>query len=121
MKTYGLKVRILIQLTLATVLLLGAFLFSSYHSRQKHTINDVLGTIDAVETLFASQLKSDASMMGAVLHMLLADEQLKAAMRDGDRKALFEQTVILFAGLNSENGITHLYFKIGRASCRERV
>ena len=110
MKTYGLKVRILIQLTLATVLLLGAFLFSSYHSRQKHTINDVLGTIDAVETLFASQLKSDASMMRAVLHMLLADEQLKAAMRDGDRKALFEQTVTLFAGLNSEHGITHLYF-----------
>lgn len=110
MKTYGLKVRILIQLTLATVLLLGAFLFSSNQSRKKHTINYVLDTVDAVETLFASQLKSDASMMGAVLDVLLRDEQLKAAMRDGDRKKLFEGTITLFGELHSGHGITHLYF-----------
>jgi hypothetical protein len=79
--------------------LLGAFLFSSNQSRKKHTINYVLDTVDAVETLFASQLKSDASMMGAVLDVLLRDEQLKAAMRDGDRKKLFEGTITLYGSL----------------------
>ncbi|MBW2260173.1 MAG: hypothetical protein JRF18_06940 [Deltaproteobacteria bacterium] len=110
MKTYGIKTRILIQLTLATALLLGAFLFSSYWNQQKHITDHALSTIDTVEALFAAQLKSDASMMGAVLDVLMRDEQLKAAMRDRDRKKLFERTITLFGKLNSGHGITHLYF-----------
>jgi hypothetical protein len=49
-------------------------------------------------------------MMGAVLDVLLRDEQLRAAMTDGNRKVLFERTITLFGELNSGHGITHLYF-----------
>jgi hypothetical protein len=110
MTTHSGKARILIPLTLAIAVLLGTFIFGFYRSRRIHTANGVVNSLEAVEALFESQLKSDATMMGAVLHVLRRDEKITAAMRDGDRKTLFEHTIGLFGELNSEHGITHLYF-----------
>jgi hypothetical protein len=70
----------------------------------------VINNLEAVEALFSSQIESDATMMGAVLHVLRRDEKISAALRDGDRKELFDRTIQLFGELNYEHGITHLYF-----------
>lgn len=110
MKTHSFKARILILLTLAIIVLLGAFVFSFYRSQQKHMTNEVASKLQYVEELYMGQLNTDANMMGAVLDVLLADEQLKAAMKAEDRKGLFDRSVMIFEKLNFRHGLTHLYF-----------
>lgn len=44
------------------------------------------------------------------MHVILRDEQLKAALKAKDRKGLLDQTLTLFGEFNSKHGITHFYF-----------
>lgn len=110
MKTYNLKVRILFPLTLAMVSLLGTFVFSFHWSQKKLLTNNIDSNLRSVEELFIGQLKSDAGMMGAVIHVLTQDEHLKVAMKAEDRKALHDRAATLFGSLNEGHDITHLYF-----------
>jgi PAS domain S-box-containing protein len=110
MKTLSLRTRILIPLALAILALLATFVFSLFRFQHRHMINDVTGKLESVKELFMGQLAADASMMGAVLDVILRDEQLEAALKAKDRRALLEPTQTLFEQLRSERGITHLYF-----------
>ena len=109
-KTYGLKTRVLVPLTLAIAVLLGAFIFSFYRYKQEHMMDDVMSRLESVQELFVAQLDIDAGMIGAALRVILRDEQLKAFLKAKDRKALFERTRPLFEGWHPEHRITHFYF-----------
>ncbi len=110
MRPYSLKTRILIPLSLAMAVLLAVFGVSFYRFQQKQMNDKVVSKLEAVQELFVAQLENDADMMGAALHILLRDEQLKAALKAKDKTALLDQTLDQFGQLNAEHQITHLYF-----------
>jgi len=109
MKTYNLKARILISLTLATITLLGVFVFGFQWGEQKLIKNSVENTFRSLKTLFMSQLNSNASMLGAVIDVIIDDEELKVAMKAEDRKALLDRAIKIFGKLKEGSDITHLY------------
>lgn len=110
MKTYSLRIRVLIPLTLAIILLLSAFAVGNYRYQQKYIINDVALKFKSLQDLWTVQLDSDAGMMGAALDVIIRDKELKAALKAKDRNALLERTQTLFDQLHSKHQITHLYF-----------
>jgi two-component system cell cycle sensor histidine kinase/response regulator CckA len=110
MKTFSLKKRTLIPLSLGMAVLLGAFVVSIYNCRQKHMTTQVESKLHAVQELFTGQLDSDAGMMAAALHMLRRDQGVKTALKAQDRKALFDLTSAEFGHLHVVHGLTHLYF-----------
>ena len=110
MKIYSLRIRILIPLTLAIILLLSAFAVSNYRYQQKYIINDVALKLKSLQDLWAVQLESDAGMMGAALDVIIGDKELKAALKAKDRNALLERTQTLYDQLHSKHQITHFYF-----------
>ena len=110
MKIYSLRIRILIPLTLAIILLLSAFAVSNYRYQQKYIINDVSLKFKSLQDLWAVQLDSDAGMMGAALDVIIRDKELKAALKAKDRNALLERTQTLYDQLHSKHQITHFYF-----------
>ena len=109
-KIYSLRIRILIPLTLAIILLLSAFAVSNYRYQQKYIINDVSLKFKSLQDLWAVQLDSDAGMMGAALDVIIRDKELKAALKAKDRNALLERTQTLYDQLHSKHQITHFYF-----------
>jgi len=110
MKTYNLKARILIPLALSIVALVGVFVFSLYWRQQKLIKNSVESTFRSVEVLFMGQLNSQYSMMGAVLDVLIEDEELKVAMKAKDRKALLDRVATIFGSWSEGHKITLLCF-----------
>lgn len=92
MKIYSLRMKILIPLMIAVTILLGAFAVSLYRYQQEHIINSFGAMLKSLQDLLAVQLDNDAGMMGATLEVILRDDQLKAALKAKDRKALLEQT-----------------------------
>ncbi len=110
MKIYSLRMKILLPLMLAVTILLGAFTVSFYRYQQEHIINDVVSKLKSLQDLLAVQLDDDAGMMGAALEVILRDDQLKAALKAKDRKALLERTRTLYDQLRSNYRVTHFYF-----------
>jgi PAS domain S-box-containing protein len=110
MKSFSLRGRILIPLSVALAALLGVFAFSLYRFQQKQMLRQVESKFASLQELFEGKLESDTNMMGAALDVILRDEQLKAALKAKNRSALLNQTLTLFGQLNAEHGITHFYF-----------
>jgi PAS domain S-box-containing protein len=73
-------------------------------------IEDTVSKMKSLDKLFTTQLESDADMMGAVLEVILRDEELKTALKAKDREALLEMSLPLFDRLRSDYRVTHFYF-----------
>lgn len=97
-------------MSLGIVVLLCVFFFSIYWFQRDDISREVGSKLNSVEKLFKEQLKSDASMMAAALHMLRRDKRVAAALKARDRKALFDLTSAEFGHLHLIHGLTHLYF-----------
>jgi PAS domain S-box-containing protein len=110
MKSYSLRKRILIPMSVGIVVLLGVFLFGIYWFQQKHLSSEVDSKLKSVEKLFRGQLESDAGMMAAALHMLRRDKRVTTSLKEQNRKALFDLTSTDFGHLHTVHGLTHLYF-----------
>ncbi len=110
MKTYSLKKRILIPMSLAIAILLGVSLVSIYWFQQKHISREVESNLQSVERLFRGQLDDDADMIASTLHMLRRDQRVEIALKAQDRKELLDLTSAEFGHLHLAYGLTHLYF-----------
>jgi len=110
MTTYNIKRRILLPLSIAIILLLLAFTVSFYRYQRTHVFDNAVSRLKSMEDLFSAQLENDASMMTAVLEVILTDNQLKAALKSQNRRSLFYQAESLFERLRDEHRITQFYF-----------
>ncbi len=110
MKTYSLKKRILIPMSLAIAILLGVSFVSIYWFQQRHISREVESKLQSVERLFRGQLDADANMVASTLHMLRRDQRIEIALKAQDRKELLDLTSAEFGYLNLAYGLTHLYF-----------
>ena len=109
-KVRNYKKHIFIPATLAIIILLGIFIFISYHNEESHIIDEMDKTLRSSQNFFVSFLNSDAQKMEGALHAIMRDEKLKAAMKARDRKALLARTRSLFEQLHANVSITHFYF-----------
>ncbi len=110
MESYRIKGRILIPLTLALTILIIAFVVGFFLFQQQRMIEDTVSKLKSLDNLFTTQLESDADMMGAVLEVILRDEELKTALKAKDREALLGMSLPLFDRLRSDHRVTHFYF-----------
>ncbi len=106
----GIRVRVLVPLTLALAILLGSFIFSLDRHKRAGIEAELTSALDAVPNALEAKLEDRAHMMGAALQTLTHNEQVKTAFRAADMPRLLALTRPLFEQLHSEHGITHFYF-----------
>ena len=110
MNLFRLRMRVLIPLLLAVMILLASFAFIFYEFRQDNIVKDVMSKVKSVQDLLAVQLDNEAGMIGATLAVMIRNEELKAALKAKDRHALLKKTEMLYHQLHSQYQITHFYF-----------
>ena len=110
MQKYNFRLRILIPMTLALVILLTGFVVSFYQNQKKHLHAETVKRLESVEKLFVAQLDSDAQTMRAGLEIVLFNEQLRTDLKNKDREALLEHALPIFKHLQSNHRTTHFYF-----------
>ena len=110
MKTSKIKAPILIPLTIAIFLLVGAFAYSSFNAQYaEHEI----GIAEQVQTAYAvleTQIRADAASMSAAIEVLARNPELQSAWLARDRKTLLALSSDIATRLWGEHRVTHFYF-----------
>jgi len=110
LKTFSLKPRILIPLTLALSILLGTFIYNVHQTHQIKISNIVHKRLRLLKRLFEKQLDSDSEHMYATVNALSLNQPIQAAWLAKDRKLLQELALPMLTELRGKYQITHLYF-----------
>jgi len=115
------RIRVLIPLSVALVVVLGGFVWTSY-ANEKRKQDERCGILrNAVSTGFQSELDQEAGAMTAALEAVAWNRELRAEMLNGDTEALYERAKPLFDQIRRQNRITHLYFLSPERVCLLRV
>lgn len=104
------KARILLPFTFVILLVIGAFVLAAYIFAEYELERSLQEQVTAAERLFRHEEEKDAAMMRAALIAIAANENIKAAYLEGDRKKLAALAQPLFDELHESNHITHFYF-----------
>ena len=117
----GVRVRVLIPLTLAMVGVMAGFALSLYILGRDEITEESSEMLQGVPSAFQSELDRDAMMMGDTLDAIAANERLRSAFLTGDRELLQERAAPLFEELLERHRITHFYFLDSDRVCFLRV
>jgi len=102
--------QVLIPLTLTFLLLVTAFLFTSYRIRVEDYASDLGRHYQQVQKILGSLIADRIQSMTSVVEFIADQERFQAAMRKKDRAALFQHGSALLERLFSRQQITHFYF-----------
>jgi signal transduction histidine kinase len=102
--------QVLIPLTLTFLLLVTAFLFTSYRIRVEDYASDLGRHYQQVQKVLGSLIADRIQSMTSVVEFIADQERFQAAMRQKDRAALFQHGSALLERLFSRQQITHFYF-----------
>jgi hypothetical protein len=117
----GVRVRVLIPLTVALVVVLGGFGWSSYASQIRKS-RDTCGVLrKGVSQAFQTELAQEAGTMVAALEAIAWNQELRTDMLEGNTEALYERAKPLFDRMREQNRITHFYFLNPQRECLLRV
>jgi signal transduction histidine kinase len=106
----GVRFRVLVPLTLAIVLLMGAVVGMFVRHANHRRVEDDARAAYLVEDLLRSQLSENVQVMSSIMPLIMRDELLAAALRAGDRQTLLEISEPILQDLRAANRITHFYF-----------
>lgn len=106
----SLKIRVIIPLVFAGLLLLGIFVLGVNWYQQRHVAEQAANLPKQFEKLFAVRLKTDAESLSMALNALQLDDKLRAAFREKNRDAILNRAQPLFETLRSRSNVTHMYF-----------
>ena len=106
----SIRIRILVPVTAAVVVLLGGFVFSVQRNAGAYLEADLSRALESVPRVLDAELKDRADIMSAALMGMARDQQLKAAFRAQDIPRLLALAGPLFDQLHAEHGISNLYF-----------
>ncbi len=101
---------ILVPLTLAIILLLGAFIYNVYRVQYKEISFNVEKHLEAVQELFDKEIGADTQFLSATIEMLSRNENIKTAWLKKDRAELLQHTQPLLKDLFIKYQLTHFYF-----------
>jgi PAS domain S-box-containing protein len=120
-KSGGVRVRVLIPVFVAFVVVLGGFGWVSYanHKRKQDERCEILR--NAVSAGFQAELHREAGTIIAALEAVAWNTDLRAEMLKGDTEALYERAKPLLDQIQRQNRITHFYFLSPERVCLLRV
>ncbi|MBE0504323.1 MAG: hypothetical protein IBX46_09365 [Desulfuromonadales bacterium] len=102
--------KVMIPLTLTFLVLFAAFLYSGYAIREEKIERELAHRYEVAQSTLNEVIARRVEVMTTV-GQFLADDQLSlAAMRKGDRGALYRQAAPFYARMAENAGITHLYY-----------
>lgn len=117
----NLKLRILLPVVIAMMIILGAGLFVLYWQDRQDIDAEVRASVNGVEKVFNNQLDEDALLMAGFLQFLIENEKLQQAWLARDRETLLELAMPTFERINAEDRVTHFYFIDTDQTCFVRI
>lgn len=107
---HNLKLRILLPLVIAMVVILGSGLFSLYWQNRQSMHNGVTTRVLAANQVLQDQLDEDAALLRGFLQFIATNEHLHSAWMSKDRNELLQQASPIYQRINASNRVTHFYF-----------
>jgi signal transduction histidine kinase len=106
----GLRLRVLLPLTVAMILLVVIFVsVFNLESRQRQA-EDLARTSESVSLLYREKSAEGIQILQSIMQLVLNDAQLEAALRARDRQALFALSAPILKEIRARNRITHFYY-----------
>lgn len=118
---HNLKLRILIPVVLAMMVILGCGLFGMYWQDHQAIDADVSARVKGAQQVLANQLDEDASLLIGFQQFLIDNEKLQQAWLSKDREELLRQAAPIYEKINRSNRVTHFYFIDLDQTCFLRV
>lgn len=100
---------VLIPFSLFLLMGLGAILYIAFQHEKAEQEYSLFSDMQRVESLFNSQIESEASKLHAVLYSISRDSMIKHSFIHHDFDILRNQTSSLFEHLHDKHRITHFY------------
>jgi signal transduction histidine kinase/CheY-like chemotaxis protein len=110
MQPIRIRSRILIPLMIAITLLMGAFILVVFADQRRKDTDDIADDAKSVDALLQLQAANDVGMMTAMIHALMREKPMEAAMRSQDRAALLKLGSPILADMRALNKVTHFFF-----------
>ncbi len=110
LKSKSLRIRVLVPLITALILLLGSIALILQQSQQKVLEQELAAKARETERLFREYRFEEAKTLSLALSTLTLNRELLAAFKARDRERLLGLTESYFEGLRSHFDVTHLYF-----------
>nr|MBF0222004.1 hypothetical protein [Desulfobulbaceae bacterium] len=104
------QLRILLPVSMALMILLCAFVYNDYTSRQEAFSSNIEHQLEEVQKLFDRQVDSEVELLDTIIEGLRSSPELQNAWLNQDRDLLFEKTAPLLKNLGTNHRITHFYF-----------
>jgi PAS domain S-box-containing protein len=117
----GVRVRVLIPLTVAIVLLTGAFTWALYRQAKDEMQRECAKTLDSVPKSLQKELDREAHMMAGVMDALTRNDRIRSAFEARDFEALLDLSQPLLRQLRRHNRISHFHFLDPERACFLRV
>ncbi len=90
--------------------------------QQRHFLNDIFSIrIDDVSSDLQKIIDQQTSGLTLAIQPIAADDRMKKALREGDRKRLLHDWQSVFETMKNENHLTHFYFLDKNRVCLLRV
>lgn len=109
-KTNSLRLRVLVPLIVALILILSSMALILRHSQQKVLELELAAKTREVEKLFLEYRNEEAKKLSLALSTLTLNKELMAAFKARDRERLHDLTRSYFERLRLQYHVTHLYF-----------
>lgn len=109
-KEQSIRTSILVPLSLTIAVLLCAFLYGGYYIRVRQSINDMNHRHESTRMFLQELLQRQSAQMRGILAQLALDEELRKAMRSGNRGALYTLSQPTYLQMKQHHGISHFYF-----------
>ncbi len=106
----GIRLRVLAPLSVAMVLLLGAFAMLFVREARQRRAETIARASAQVDDLMKSDLKDSIEVMTAISRWVMGDEKIAQALRTGDRAELLAICQPILEDLRRRNRVTHFYF-----------
>lgn len=107
---HNLKLRILLPVVIAMVLVLSCGLFGLYWQDRQAIDTDVHAHINGSRKALTNQLDEDAALLIGFQQFLTDNEKLQEAWLSKDREELLRQAAPIYEKINTSNRVTHFYF-----------
>lgn len=118
---HNLKLRILLPVVIAMLLVLGCGLFGMYWQDRQAIDSDVHAHINGARQALTNQLDEDAALLIGFQQFLTDNEKLQEAWLSKDREELLRQAAPIYEKINTSNRVTHFYFIDLERTCFLRV
>jgi PAS domain S-box-containing protein len=107
---HGLRLRILLPISLAITLLATAFIILFARAEDQNRAASIALTAELVDNLLSTQLTQDVQEIRSIMDLLIQDDRLATALEAQDRDTLLSLATPTLDIIRARDRITHFYF-----------